>query len=91
MLISYDEMKKLLIVVLIVGAACYFLDMSPLDFFPSLPNSRPVRTRHASAGPAQAPATSAQPIEQRSAPATSNPTPAAANTANGSLADRWKP
>lgn len=84
-------MKIFLVIVVIIAAACYCLDMSPLDFLPSLPNSRPVRVRHAAAGPAQAPATSAQPIEQRPAPATGNPTPAAANTANGSLADRWKP
>jgi hypothetical protein len=76
-------MKNFLIIVLILVAVGYYFDISPTDFFPTVPNSPAARERHASAPAAnQAPAQSAQP-----SPAT---TPAASVDA-GSLANRWKP
>jgi hypothetical protein len=76
-------MRNFLIVVLVLGAVGYYFDISPTDFLPTLPNSRPAAgERHASAATNPAPTAGTQ-----ASPAI---TPIASNS-YGSLANRWQP
>jgi len=73
-------MRNLLILALIVMAACYYFGISPTDFFPSVPDNPAARERHGVRSAEQATAERAQP--------TVAATPVA-NAADGSLANRW--
>jgi len=76
-------MRNFLLVVLAVTAICYYFDISPTDFLPTVQNSSPnKRERHSAA--------------EQTAAAIAQPKPAAATTAitgslDGSLASRWSP
>jgi hypothetical protein len=76
-------MRNLLLVVLAVTAICYYFDISPTDFLPTVQHSSTaVREKHGAA--------------EQTAAAIAQPNAAAATTAitgslDGSLASRWSP
>jgi hypothetical protein len=77
MLISTAKMKNFLILLLIVTAVCYYFDISPTDFLPTVQHSSTaVREKHGAAE--QTAAAIAQPNTTASPP-------------EGSLASRWSP
>jgi len=75
-------MRNFLLVVLALAAVCYYFDISPTDFLPTLPNSEAAKERNSRSRPAaeQKPAAAPQPTSTASVPSRSD----------GSLGTRWQ-
>jgi hypothetical protein len=83
LLLVFLVMRNVLLLILAVAALGWYFDFSPTDLLPTPRNTSPERVKHApAAAPEQTPG---------AAPQQSSGNATAAETQDGSLANRWKP